>query len=563
MLGFAAVAPGAGATAAAWQQRLLVAEVAIERGRYPEAVREYRQAATESRDPKVAERAARVAFDHGQDADLERIAREWLQREPKSEVARRFRAVALLNLDRVADAEPEFAYLLATAYPSPAEGFAALQDSLAEVRNESAAARVVGRLAAKHPDLPEAQLAHAALALQASDSPSALAAVQRALRLRPGWREAQWLEARARIAGGDCAGGLVAASTLAAEGTDPDRLLHAWLLTACERGAEARPVFEDLARGRLVRAEALEGLAGLDLAAGRYDDAVNRYTEVLATGRNTDRAFFGLALVADRRGDAERAARFYSRVSVGPRAPAAQLRAYRLRLEKGDAHAAARALDDYVAATPDRRVVATAGRSQVLAEFGREADALALLERAIGAYPDQEELRYARAFVLERADRVDEAVRELRAVVRRRPEDATALNALGYTLADHERGLAEAERLIRSALALRPDSAAIQDSLGWVLHRRGRDAVALDWLQRAYANEADPEIAAHLGAVQWSLGDRAGAERTWRTALEQTPGNAHLKEALERHLGAGAAAAPPVPPPAAPAPATPTPAPQP
>lgn len=515
---------------------MLVAEVALDRGQYSVAAREYRLAAAGG-DARVAERAARVAFEHGQDAELERIARDWLRRSPDSEVARRFLAVALLNQDRTDEAEREFGTLLRTAYPSPAEGFTALQQSLAEVRNASASARVVGRLAAQHPDLPEAQFAHGVLALQAGDSPSALAAAGRALQLRGDWREARWLEVRARIAGGDCTRGIASSGALAAESGDGDRLLHAWMLTACERGAEARPIFEDLARGRSARPEALEGLGGLDVEAGRYDDAVNRYTELLATGRNTDRAFFGLALVADRRDEHDRALRFYSRVTSGPRASAAQLRAYRLLLESGDAASAARQLDEYVAATPDGRVIATAGRAQVLTEYGRATEALALLDRALEAYPDQEELRYSRAFVLERAGRVDAAISELRAVAKRRPEDAAALNALGYTLAEHDRSLPEAERLIRAALERRPDSAAIQDSLGWVLHRRGRSQEAMAWLQRAYAAEPDPEIAAHLGEVQWVLGDRAGAERTWRTALEKTPGSRPLQEALERRLG--------------------------
>jgi predicted Zn-dependent protease len=514
---------------------MLVAEVALDRGQYPVAAREYRLAAAGG-DPKVAERAARVAYEYGQDAELERVAREWLARGD-TEVARRFLAIALLNQDRADEAEREFATLVKTAYSSPAEAFTALQQSLDEGRNASAAARVIGRLASAYPDVAEAHYAHGALALQAGDSPTALEAAARAQRLRSDWREARWLAVRARIAGGDCQRGLAESSVLAAEAGDADRLMHAWMLTACERGAEARPIFEDLARGRLARPEALEGLAGLDLEAGRYDEAATRYTEMIATGRSTDRGFFGLALVADRRGDRERAARFYTRVTAGSRAGAAQLRAYRLLLERGESSAAARQLDEFVAATPDDRVIVTAGRAQVLSDVGRGADALALLDRAIGAYPDQEELRYARAFVLEHEDRVDEAIRELRDVVRRRPEDASALNALGYTLADHGRSLPEAERLVRAALARRPDSAAIQDSLGWVLHRRGRSAEGLDWLKRAYAREPEAEIAAHLGEVQWAMGDRDGAERTWRTALEKAPGNRHLEEALKRHLG--------------------------
>lgn len=518
-------------------ERMLLAEVAVERGEYAVAASEYRLAAASTGDAAIAERAARISFDNGQDRELARTAAEWLARDPKSEAPRRFLAVAQLELDDRAAAERTLGDLVRTAYDSPAEAFNALGESLAALRNDTGVARAVGRLADQYAGVPEAQYAAASLALSASNSPAALGAVGRALALRPDWREARWLHARARIAGGDCDAGLKEASALAAESADTDRLVYAWLLTACDRGAEAQPYFADLARGHVVRAEALEGLAGLDVEAHRWDEATSRYTEMLATGRNADRAFFGLAVIADRRGERDRALRLYGRVTSGPRAVAAQLRAYRLGLEHGDTWAAARQLDEFVAASAEHRVELTAGRAQVLGEFGRAADALALLERAEVAYPDRVELRYARATVLEQSGAVDAALGELRAIARLRPLDPTAQNALGFTLADHGRELPDAERRIRAALAERPDSAAIQDSLGWVLHRRGRSADGLVWLQRAYAVDPDPEIATHVGEVQWTLGDRAAAEHTWRAALEKNPGDPHLKKALERNLG--------------------------
>ena len=526
---------GLGATSPG--ERMLVAEVAVERGEYAVAASEYRLAAAASGDAAIAERAARVGFDNGQDRELARTATEWLARDPRGEAPRRFLAVALLELDDRTAAGSALGELVRTAYASPAEAFNALGESLAALRNDTGVARTVGQLATQYPAVPEAQYAAAALALAAGNSPDALAAVSRALALRPDWREARWLHARARIAGGDCDGGLKEASSLAAESTDTDRLVYAWLLTACDRGAEAQPYFADLARGQVVRSEALEGLAGLDADEHRWDEATSRYTEMLATGRNADRAFFGLAVVADRRGERERALRLYGRVTSGPRAVSAQLRAYRLGLEHGDAWAAARQLDEFVLASSEHRVEVTAGRAQVLADVGRVPDALALLARAQQAYPDRVELRYARATVLEQSGALEAALRELRAVARQRPLDPTAQNALGFTLADHGLELADAERRIRAALADRPDSAAIKDSLGWVLHRRGRSAEGLDWLQRAYAVDPDPEIAAHLGEVQWALGDRGAAERTWRGALDKNPGDPHLTKALERNLG--------------------------
>lgn len=516
---------------------LVAAEVALERADYAAAARGYARAGAERRDAALSERGLRIAFDHGQERLLVALASQWLRREPANETARRFRLVGLLELDDRRAAESELTVLLATGYPSPAEGFTALGESLAQLRNDSGVAAVVARLAGRYPDVAEAALASATLSLSAGDSPSALAATARALALRPGWRAARALEARARVASGDCTGGLLVSGALAADSGDGDRLLHAWLLSACEQTAAARAAFSDLLASRLARPEALEGLAGFDIDAHRYDDATMRVSELLASGRNGDHALYDLALIADRRGEYQRAVQLYARITTGNRAVAAQLRAYRLQLEHGNPTGAAHQLDEFLAGAAESRVEATAGHAQILAEQGRLGEALALLARSVATYPDRQDLRYARATVLEHAGRVDEAIAELRSQVRSRPADPIGLNALGFTLADHGRSLPEAERLVRVAYAARPDSAAIRDSLGWVLHRRGREAEALPWLQQALRLESDPEIAAHLGEVQWALGDAEGAEKTWRAALERTPADARLQQALARHVG--------------------------
>jgi Flp pilus assembly protein TadD len=125
--------------------------------------------------------------------------------------------------------------------------------------------------------------------------------------------------------------------------------------------------------------------------------------------------------------------------------------------------------------------------------------------------------------------------RDLGAILAADPDNASALNALGYTLADRGERLDEAHAMIERALTLRPDDPAILDSMGWVLFRLGRPAEALPWLRRALELADDGEIAAHLGEVLWNLGERSEARRVWRRAQEQTPDNKHLQRTLERH----------------------------
>jgi tetratricopeptide (TPR) repeat protein len=511
------------------------AEVALERGQAAVASRHYRAAATLSADAALAERAARVAFEQSQYRDLVAIATRWLSRDPKSESARRFLAVALLELDDRVAAKAQIRLLIQSAYPSPAEAFDGLARSLAELHNEAGVASVMRALAADYATVPAAQFAAASLSLQAGDLSEAQAAAQRALRLRPVWVEARSLLARAQVALGQCAEGLPSSALLAAEGGDRDRLVYAWLLVRCDHPAEARPYLSDLARSRSFRADALEALGGLDLDARRFDDAIARYNDLLALGRNSEAATYGLAVVADRRGDSDRAISLYRRVLTGSRAVPAQLRAYRLALEQGHAAIAARVLDIFVLNSPDDRVAVTAGRADILADRGQAALALALLSRVMPQYPDRAELGFARATVLEKDGQVSAAISQLRAMLAQRPSDAAAQNALGFTLADHHLHLDEAERLIRSALHERPDSGAMKDSLGWVLYQRGRFSEALRSLTEAYALDADPEIALHLGWVHWALGDQAEALRTWRDALHQSPNEKRLRAVVEQH----------------------------
>ena len=101
-----------------------------------------------------------------------------------------------------------------------------------------------------------------------------------------------------------------------------------------------------------------------------------------------------------------------------------------------------------------------------------------------------------------------------------KPDDANAMNALGYTLADRTDHKAEALALIQKALTLKPGEPAIIDSLGWVQYRLGNLDEALEQLRRAYDKQPDAEIAAHLGEVLWVSGQKDEARRVWDQGRE-------------------------------------------
>lgn len=157
-----------------------------------------------------------------------------------------------------------------------------------------------------------------------------------------------------------------------------------------------------------------------------------------------------------------------------------------------------------------------------------------LLKQAMAEQPQNTDLMSEMAMVSEKLKRFDEMESVLRELMKRKPEDPHAFNALGYSLADRNVRLDEARQLITQALKLAPEDAYIQDSLGWVAYRQGQHAEALKILQAAFKARPDAEIAAHLGEVLWIMGQRQEAGTVWREGLLLKADNDTLVETMKR-----------------------------
>jgi Tfp pilus assembly protein PilF len=172
--------------------------------------------------------------------------------------------------------------------------------------------------------------------------------------------------------------------------------------------------------------------------------------------------------------------------------------------------------------------------AELLKDQDREQEAMSLYDEAIGRFPDNPDLLYARALLGEQLNRPDILERDLRRVIELDPENAHALNALGYTFADRNERLQEAYELIKKAYDQRPEDAAIMDSMGWIHYRLGKLEEAEQYLRRAITTEYDGEIAGHLGEVLWMRGKRDEADQVWNEALEKDPDNPALQKILKR-----------------------------
>jgi tetratricopeptide (TPR) repeat protein len=511
-------------------------DAALERNELPEAALSYRRAAEASDDEMVAEQATRAAFDHSQMQEAALAAERWLVLNPTSEQARRYAGVAALELHRLDAAEGHFASLLETSYLSPAAGFLALLPVVIDHGTPPDVTELFKRLAARHPTVAEGQYALGSAALRSENLGLALASAQNAVQKAPYWVPAKMLLARTLIASGDEKAGLESARELvmAPEADVATHLEYALLLAATGRVEEARAMLTPYASGPTVIPGAVRSLGALDLDQGDLDAANARFEDLLSTGAQSYEALYFLGNIADRREDTERALRYYTRVAGGDYALAAQSRVARIKAEQSGLDAGLAHLDEFLRGHPQRGPEIVAARAGLAGAVGENSRSLEILDAGLMQYPDSFDLRMARVFAYERAGKPEAAIRELRKLLKDRPDDAVVQNALGYTLADRDQNLDEAAALVGAALAQTPDSAAVLDSMGWVRFRQERLTEALEYLVRARDLGDDAEIDLHLGEVQWALGNRDQARKTWQEALQRQPENARLKERLER-----------------------------
>ena len=202
--------------------------------------------------------------------------------------------------------------------------------------------------------------------------------------------------------------------------------------------------------------------------------------------------------------------------------------------KRDDPDTAVERLDEFAGDNPGFAIDILQAKAQLLASLERYDEALSFYGQLVEYRPQNEGISLGLADIYLRMDRLDESIEQYRKTVKRWPDSALSLNALGYTLADHTEQYKEAEKLIRKALKLDPGSAAIIDSLGWVLHKRGQHEAALVELTKAYEMLDDPEVASHIVEVLYTLNRNDEALEILVAAEEKMPANKMLEVVRER-----------------------------
>jgi tetratricopeptide (TPR) repeat protein len=519
--------------------QLMAGELAGHGGDLQQATDFYARAAELSNDPEVSARATRIAlYAGGTDGDALKAATRWVELAPEDPEALQTLGLLYVRTGDPHQATPYFERMLDAVDVEEGKGFLVIGASLAKEDDGSSALEAMGLLSSRHENDPWAHLAYATLALNIEDYRLAVRESSRVLAIQPEFADALLVRAQAYLRLDKPS--LAVRDMKSAAALNPKsveiRLNLGRLLVSAEEYGEARVVFEELAGEAPGNEDLMYMLGLLNLQDQRYDEAAKYFRRLTTSPKRAAEGYYYLGRVEEARDRSDEAIASYLRVEGGEYLLDAQVRATAIMAANGDLQRARTQLKRMrtKVSNPGDSVRLYLAEGQLLRDAGLYGKGMKLYNRALTEHPADGDLLYARALMAEKLDRIDLLERDLQTILAEDPDNATALNALGFTLADRNERIPEALGYIERALEVSPDDPTVIDSMGWVQYRMGNYEQAEQFLRKAFEILPDPEIAGHLSETIWIRGDRAEARNMLNEALKSNPEHDYLLELEQR-----------------------------
>lgn len=517
--------------------RVILAEMAGQRGHNREAMNEYLRLARETEDLNIIKRASRVATFVQDVAAARELADMWLAQEPDSVEAHRTLAFQMLALSRYGQAidylvrllemgqnvdfrvvtsrtsrDPNANLFLDTLigdftdlldrYPENQSLRLALAHLYEQDDQPRKAYEHVSALAREMNDAPDVVLLEVQLLEMLDQDEQALSRLSESLQTHPEHKELRYQYARRLIDKGEY------------------RTAREQLNTLVER----HPKEYDM----------MYSLALINLELDDNGPAKELLQRLVSAGERLNEAHYYLGLINEDEDNPEQAVGHYRQVDGGGNHMQALRNMTEILVDRGRYAEARNHLQQARYDNPDFNIPLLSMEAAILVDAERYQEAERLLDNAVDAFPDNMQLLYQRAVLNQERNNLDAMERDLRRIIELNPDSPVAYNTLGYVLADRTSRYEEAYELIKKAIELAPDDPAIIDSLGWVQYRLGMYEAALENLDRAFELYPDHEVAAHLGEVLWVMGKKNEARRVWSEALQEMPDSRYIKDAMER-----------------------------
>ena len=506
--------------------KYLLGEVALQRGEATLGSQLFLDLAKQTRDARLAERAARAAVFANQPGLALQASTLWAELDPSSQEAQQASSQLLIASGNLKEAKPHMQKLLAQE-DKRANGFLFLNALLSNQKDKVEVLNTINELAAPYPKLPEAHLAVAQAALIANKLDVAKKELDTANKLRPGWELAAQMQGQMLLKESpEKAVAYFQGFLKQYPKADEVRMSYAKTLVSQKRFDEARPEFVKLVESSKGSPEISAVVGLLSLESNDYAMADKYFQQSISSGFKDPEQLYGyLGRSAERQKDDAKALDWYAKIKSGDHYLEGRLSAASVLARTKNVDVAIKMLDEVDDLTPEQQILVIQNEANMLSQAKRNQESFAMLEKAASTWPASAEITYDHAMAAERVGKYDIMETELRKLIKGKPEFAAAYNALGYSFADRNVKLPEAQTLLETAVKLAPDDHYMLDSLGWVHYRLGNLDKAAEFLKKAYAVQADPEIAAHLGEVLWKQGKFEEAKKLWASALKDFPEN--------------------------------------
>lgn len=518
---------------------VLASEIAAQRGAAGSAALTDLALARQTRDPRLAERAAQFALLSGNAPVASDALSLWVELDPASTTANEQLMQLSLRAGKLDEGLRLFDAVLAAKPDQAPSLFTQLARLVPLQTDKTATRKAVEDRTARFPNLPEARFALIVAAAEAGDQATVDRQFDRLARLAPKWDlPVAWQADRLRKTDAGAAADFLKKELARRPDASLDlKMAYPRLLVVDKRFAEARQAFEALLAHNPRQPELLYASGLLAFQLNDLDAAYDRLQAALAAGYpDGDFLRFSLGQIAETRHDNAAARNWYRQVGPGAQYQQAQARLAFLDAQDGDPEAAIARLGK-LQVKPEERMSLVLAQAEIAREAKRLDLAGRLLTQGLQRYPRAPELLYERALVSDLRHDTAAAERDLRLLLKLRPNDEQALNALGYILTVRTSRYQEAQALIDRALRRAPDNPMILDSKGWVLFKLGHAEDALRYLARAYSLLPDQEVAAHYGEVLWQLGRQDEARALWDKARQASPDHPELDETVKRLTG--------------------------
>ncbi len=517
---------------------LLAAEFAGNIGDIETSLKYYRLAAKSIEDSRIAARTAYIAL-YGEHYDEALVALDrWSELEPGAADLPAMYATTYLKLAQPEKAVPYIEEMLSATDQASVNAAMLVKQLLAEDASTKDAYLVLQQINNKEDKNKHLLILQSRYAAELKKYDESLAILDQVLEIDPSMHEVSIIKARILFALGKHEEASALMKQVLEEFPDNNalRLQYARMLVEQQNLKAATEQYSILHENQPEDGEIALSLALLNIETKNIEEAIVALEHLIEIDKNVSIANYYLARIAQSQGDNKQAIAYYLRVKNGDYIFDAQLRIGILLSILGKPDEGLAKLEALAEAQSnwDLRVKVYLAQGEVLRSQQRYKEGVEMYSRALQQNREDTNLLYARGLMAEKVDRLDMAEADLLKVISKEPDNADALNALGYTLADRTSRYKEALEYINRAAELVPDEPAILDSLGWVSYRLGRMDDALKWLSRAFEKLEDAEIAAHYGEVLWHSNQKDKAREVWDKGKAKNAKNPVLIETLER-----------------------------